>query len=112
VSPPAGFRSLLGPLPDGAEIVEGPGEPLDVVILFATAANDLSGRFKELSGMLAANGGLWIAWPKKASKILSDLTFELAQEVGLATGMVDNKSCTIDQDWQALRFVYRKKDRK
>ena len=55
--------------------------------------------------------GLWIAWPKKAAKIDGDLTFELVQEIGLAHGLVDNKSCSIDERWQAVRFVYRLEDR-
>jgi hypothetical protein len=52
-----------------------------------------------------------VAWPKKASKIDSDLTFERVQAVGLGAGLVDNKSCSIDDDWQALRFVFPLKDR-
>lgn len=112
MSHPSGFRRLLDPVPQGAEIVEGPGEPLDVIVLFVTGLDDLSGRFKPLTEMLTPAGGLWVAWPKKSSKIGSDLSFELVQQVGLSGGLVDNKSCTIDQDWQALRFVYRKKDRK
>jgi hypothetical protein len=56
-------------------------------------------------------GGLWIAWPKKSSKIESDLSFEEVQGSGLDAGLVDNKSCSIDGNWQALRFVYRLKDR-
>ena len=55
--------------------------------------------------------GLWIAWPKKASKIDTDLTFEAVQGIGLARGLVDNKSCAIDESWQAVRFVYRLIDR-
>ena len=55
--------------------------------------------------------GLWVAWPKKAAKIDGDLTFEAVQEIGLAHGLVDNKSCSIDERWQALRFVYRLTDR-
>ena len=51
-------------------------------------------------------------WPKRSSKLETDLTFEEVQEVGLAAGLVDNKSCAIDADCQALRFVYRLADRK
>ena len=54
---------------------------------------------------------LWIAWPKKASQIETDLDFATVQESGLGAGLVDNKSCAIDGDWQALRFVYRLSDR-
>lgn len=112
VSAPAGFRRLLGPLPEGTQIVEGPGEPLDVIVLFVTSLEELMARFMELAEMLSPAGGLWVAWPKKASRIGSDLSFEQVQGLGLDAGLVDNKSCAIDQDWQGLRFVYRRKDRK
>lgn len=55
--------------------------------------------------------GLWIAYPKKASHLQSDLSFEAVQEIGLANGLVDNKSAAIDDDWTAVRFVFRREDR-
>jgi hypothetical protein len=82
-----------------------------VTVLFTTSREELGGRFPDLVATLAPTDGLWVAWPKKASAVESDLTFELVQEVGLANGLVDNKSCSIDEDWQALRFVYRLADR-
>jgi hypothetical protein len=82
-----------------------------VVVFFTTSKRELDRRFKKLKGTLGSADGLWIAWPKKAAKIESDLSFESVQEIGLAAGLVDNKSCSIDDDWQALRFVYRVKDR-
>ena len=62
-------------------------------------------------GTLAPADGLWIAWPKKASKLETDLDFDAVQQTGSHTGLVDNKSCAIDERWQALRFVYRLADR-
>jgi hypothetical protein len=82
-----------------------------VVVFFTTSRDELERRFDGLKGTLAPADGLWIAWPKKAAKIDTDLTFETVQEVGLAAGLVDNKSCAIDERWQALRFVYRLEDR-
>ncbi len=82
-----------------------------VVVFFTTDRDDLESRFEGLKATLAAADGLWIAWPKKASRIEGDLTFESVQEIGLAHGLVDNKSCSIDERWQALRFVYRLEDR-
>jgi hypothetical protein len=111
VSPPEGFFELLGPLPPGAAHVEEPLDGIDVALLFVTAEQDLRAGFEKLSRRLARSGGLWVAWPKKASKIPSALTFEAVQRVGLDAGLVDNKSCAIDEDWQAMRFVYRLKDR-
>jgi hypothetical protein len=93
-------------------MVEGPGDPLDVILMFVTEHRALESRFSELAGLLTSSGGLWVAWPKKSSKIANDLSFEAVQGVGLAAGLVDNKSCAIDNDWQGLRFVYRKQDRK
>ena len=84
---------------------------LAVTVLFTTSRDDLAARFRELVATLAPADGLWVAWPKKASGIAGDLTFEAVQEIGLANGLVDNKSCSIDDDWQALRFVYRLADR-
>lgn len=82
-----------------------------VMVFFTTSREELERRFPELKAMLDPADGLWIAWPKKAAKIEGDLTFEIVQEVGLAHGLVDNKSAAIDGSWQALRFVYRLRDR-
>ena len=82
-----------------------------VVVLFTTSRAELERRFDALKHTLAPADGLWIAWPKKAARIEGDLTFEVVQEIGLAHGLVDNKSCSIDGRWQALRFVYRLEDR-
>ncbi len=74
-------------------------------------ASSSSSASSRLKATLDPADGLWIAWPKKAAKIDGDLTFEAVQEIGLAHGLVDNKSCSIDERWQALRFVYRLTDR-
>jgi hypothetical protein len=82
-----------------------------VVVFFTTSRGDLERRFPGLKATLDPADGLWIAWPKKAAKLEGDLTFEAVQEIGLANGLVDNKSCSIDAQWQALRLVYRLEDR-
>jgi hypothetical protein len=83
----------------------------EVVVFFTTRRSELERRFAGLKKTLAPPDGLWIAWPKKASKLETDLDFAAVQEIGLAAGLVDNKSAAIDDDWQALRFVYRRLDR-
>jgi len=84
---------------------------MEVLLFFTTSRTELTRRFAALKATLAPADGLWIAWPKKASKIETDLDFPTVQEIGLAAGLVDNKSAAIDGEWQAVRFVYRKKDR-
>jgi hypothetical protein len=111
VGTPEGFREALEPLPAGVRIHSRPRGELDVIVFFTSGRRDLVRRFGELAATLSDVGGLWVAWPKKASAIPSDLTFEAVQAVGLHAGLVDNKSCSIDNDWQAVRFVYRVEDR-
>ena len=82
-----------------------------VVVYFTTSRAELERRFEALKGALDPADGLWIAWPKKAAGIENDLTFDVVQQTGLAAGLVDNKSCAVDDRWQALRFVYRLTDR-
>ena len=84
---------------------------IGVVVLFTTDRADLERRFAALRDTLDPADGLWVAWPKKASKLETDLDFDAVQGIGLAAGLVDNKSCAIDGDWQALRFVWRREDR-
>lgn len=84
---------------------------VEVVVLFTTSRVELARRFKVLKSTLAPADGLWVAWPKKASKIETDLTFEEVQRIGLEHGLVDNKSAAVDGEWQAVRFVYRVSDR-
>ena len=82
-----------------------------VVVFFTTSRETLERRFDGLKATLEPADGLWVAWPKKASRLETDLDFETVQAVGLAAGLVDNKSCAIDERWQALPFVYRLEDR-
>ena len=93
----------------GQKLGAKPG--VEVLVLFTTSRSELERRFAALKETLAPADGLWVAWPKKASKLETDLSFETVQEVGLAHGLVDNKSASIDERWQALRFVYRLADR-
>jgi hypothetical protein len=83
-----------------------------VVVYFTTSRAELERRFPALKETLAPADGLWIAWPKKAAELETDLDFDTVQHTGLAHGLVDNKSCSIDERWQALRFVYRLADRR
>jgi hypothetical protein len=89
----------------------GAGPGAGVIVFFTTERADLERRFAALRDLLEPAEGLWVAWPKKAAKIDTDLAFAAVQEIGLAAGLVDNKSASVDASWQALRFVYRLADR-
>ncbi len=80
----------------------------DVVVLFVVARADLEKRLTRIIEHLDPAGGFWVAWPKKASKVPTDMTEDVIREVALPRGLVDNKVCAIDEGWSALRLVIRK----
>jgi hypothetical protein len=112
VGAPDGFESALQPLPERVKLSRRIGSsPVDVILFFTVRASDLEKRFSSLARSLVPNGGLWVAWPKKASGVPTDLTENDVREIGLASGLVDNKVCAVDGVWSGLRFVFRLKDR-
>jgi hypothetical protein len=108
---PNGFRRALGPLPDGAAVRTRVRGRLDVIVAFFTRRSKLERRFPPLAAALEADGGLWIAWPKRSSGAATDLAADIVREIAIANGMVDNKVCAIDDTWSGLRLVYRVRDR-
>lgn len=82
--------------------------PFDVAVAFLHERSEIAARFAGLSAQLTKEGGLWLAWPKKASKIATDVTEQALRDVVLPTGWVDNKVCAIDERYSGLRFVLRK----
>ncbi|MEP7025555.1 MAG: DUF3052 domain-containing protein [Actinomycetota bacterium] len=110
IGAPDGFASTLEPLPDGVTV--GPGlagsGPLDVIVFFTVQRDELAGQLAALRARMAPAAGLWIAWPKRASKVPTDMSDEVVREVALPTGLVDNKVCAIDETWSGLRLVIRR----
>ena len=110
---PTGFKAVLGKLPGGVTVSSRPAEKehFDVVVFFETELEALRNRFRGLAQMLTPAGGLWVAWPKKASKMTTDITEDCVREVALPIGLVDNKVCAIDDTWSGLRCVIRRENR-
>ena len=108
---PPGAEDLLEPLPDGVRLSRRLGAPADVVVAFHTSRRELEARFPRLRAAIHDAGGLWIAWPKRASGLETDLTEDVVRDLALERGLVDNKVCAIDDTWSGLRLVYRVADR-
>jgi hypothetical protein len=113
VSAPADFTKHLGALPAGVVArAVGPGrDRFDVIVCFTSSMAAVTRKLPALKRRLEANGGLWMAWPKKASGVATDVSENLVRAVGLDSGLVDNKVCAIDEVWSGLRFVFRLADR-
>ena len=111
INAPADFQRQLGKLPPEAQIVTRLTKPLDIVLLFVLTERALLRDFEKLATKLASNGMIWVAWPKKSSGVVTDLSFERVQRIGLDSGLVDVKICAIDDLWSGLKFVIRVRDR-
>jgi hypothetical protein len=110
VNAPSGFeKQALGGLPDGVKRV-ALGE-VDFAMVFAKSAARLNLALHKLFNRLAPAGMLWVAWPKKASGVPTDLSFDVVQKQGLALGLVDVKICAVTDVWSGLKFVIRLQDR-
>ena len=111
INAPDDFPSLLEPLPPGVEIVSGVRSRRDVVVAFVRARSELESKLAAMTKAVFPDGAIWVAWPKKAAKIPTDMTEDVVREVALPTGLVDNKVCAIDDVWSGLRLVVRKEHR-
>lgn len=112
INPPDGFEDQLGDLPDSVRVENFLEEvEFDLIHFFTQDRAELEQQFDYLKNCLNTSGMLWVSWPKKTSKLTSNLDENQIREVGLSGGLVDVKVCAVDDDWSALKFVYRKKDR-
>ncbi len=113
VNAPDGFDDTLGELPPGVVVRRrAQGGGFDVIVAFCRDRAQLERGLRRWRAALDDAGGLWVAWPKRASGIDTDLAEGLVRELGLGAGLVDNKVCAIDATWSGLRFVYRLADRR
>jgi hypothetical protein len=105
---PATFGATLGELPEDVKITRRLGGYRDIVVVFVSQRDTLSHRLADLRAAIAPAGMIWVAWPKRASKIDTDMTEDVVREVALPTGLVDVKVCAIDETWSGLKLVIRK----
>jgi hypothetical protein len=95
-------------LPDGVRTEQAPGQSPDVVLAFFTRLGELEQNIDALASTIFPAGSLWVAWPKKASRVETDLSDNHVRACALQRGLVDNKVCAVDETWSALRVVWRK----
>ncbi|WP_209347517.1 DUF3052 family protein [Pontixanthobacter sp. CEM42] len=114
-----GFRVWFDAMPDsirteideyGLKLIEcAPSDaPLNAAHIFVTTASELSAKLGALRAQIEPDGQVWVSWPKKASKVPTDIAQADVQEAGFAIGFVDTKKCAVDETWSGLKFVIRK----
>jgi hypothetical protein len=113
IGAPPWLEDLLGAVPGVAELhTDLDGDALfDVIVVFVSWRAELEAELGRLRDRMAPACGLWVAWPKKAAKVPTDMSDNVVREVALPTGLVDNKVCAIDETWSALRLVIRRENR-
>jgi hypothetical protein len=105
---PDDFAATLGELPATADWRAQVRRGLDVVVAFHTSRTALVREWERLTAAVAPNGTVWVAWPKRASKVPTDITEDVLRAELLPTGWVDTKVCAIDETWSGLRFSLRR----
>ncbi len=112
VNAPAGIENDIAPRPAGGTLAVKMAANTELAVLFCKDTAALKKALPGVSKKLAADGALWISWPKKSSKLFVDLTEDMIREVVLPTGLVDVKVCAINADWSGLKLMVRKEKRK
>ena len=111
VGAPEGFESELDPLPPGAQLARRLSKGVDVAVIFTTSRAVLAKRWDALTAAVGPTGAVWVAWPKRASGVTTDITEDVVRDVVLPTGWVDAKVAAIDETWSGLRCVLRRDHR-
>jgi hypothetical protein len=104
-------KGVVDGLPPGVTVKRQARGSADVVVAFFTRRSDFERRIERLAQMIFPSGGLWVAWPKRASGLDTDMDDGVVREVALPLGLVDNKVCAIDETWSGLRVVWRRERR-
>jgi len=108
---PDSVRAEIAPEAAGLEMLTAPEPPIDAAHVFVTERARLEEAVARLLPMLAPAGFLWVSWPKKASKVPTDITEDVIREVALPTGLVDVKVCAVDETWSGLKLMIRRERR-
>jgi hypothetical protein len=105
---PPNYRKLLAPLPDGIEFQARVTKTTDIVHLFTTSRTELAKSLHAWLKVLRDDAAIWVSWPKKTSKVPTDITEDTIRAVALPVGLVDIKVCAVDDTWSGLKLVLRK----
>jgi hypothetical protein len=105
---PQHYRELLAPMPSGVTFDRVLSAETDIAHLFCSSRTSLQKQLHEARKLLKPDGMLWISWPKKASKVATDITEGTIRELALPLGFVDVKVCAVDEVWSGLKLVIRK----
>jgi hypothetical protein len=108
---PQNYRQLVAPLPAGVQTVPRIDARTDIVHVFATARVRLGTALQRARRAMRADAAIWVSWPKKASRVATDISEDVIRELALPLGLVDIKVCAVDEQWSGLKLVLRRTER-
>ena len=111
VNAPDNYLDLFTDFPKNVSFVAGDTQQIDLVHFFTKQKDEYFKILLQLKGQIKTNGIIWVSWPKKSSKIITDITEDIIMVYGIKTGLVDIKICAVDDIWSGLKFVIPLKDR-
>lgn len=111
-NPPEHYEQLLFPIPENVRFVRRLTDGLDMIHVFVKRKGELKSEIRKQVTRIKQNGMIWVSWPKKSSKVVTDITEDVIREVILPMGLVDIKVCAVDDVWSGLKLVIRKENRK
>lgn len=111
VNQPDYYFELFTQIPRDMEFTSDRSVKKNIIHYFAKSAADLASDIPEMRKMIEENGMIWVSWPKKSSKVPTDLDENMVRDIALANGLVDIKVCAVDEVWSGLKLVIRLKDR-
>ena len=112
VNPPEEYVMWIGGVPDGVRLVAKVKSPIEAAHVFTTESVFLNATLSKLRHELKQDGFVWVSWPKKLSKMPTDITEDIIREIALPLGFVDIKVCAVSEVWSGLKLVIRKSERK
>lgn len=111
LNPIPDYFDLTSPLPDDVHVMEMLKGEADMIHLFTSSRSSFEKAFLRAKKHLKKTGMIWVSWPKKSSKVPTDLDENIIREFGLTNGLVDVKVCAVNETWSGLKFVFRVADR-
>ncbi len=108
INAPKDYLALLEPLPPEVVFASSAGPTVDIAHVFVVEQKELAGHLESLRKKLKPDAAIWVSWPKKASKVPTDITEDIIRELALPMGLVDIKVCAVTEVWSGLKLVLRK----
>ena len=108
IDAPKDYAQLISPVPTGVQFISKPNRKVDIAHVFVTRRGSLSKHLSRLRETLDVQASIWVSWPKKTSRVPTDITEDTIREVALPLGFVDIKVCAVTDVWSALKLVVRR----